>query len=89
MTDLSTTYTPPPTTSTASNPLTSALTAFTDFLGSANVQKILGMVQTGIAGATSAEGKSFAMHLSGMTVGGVFTLGVHVVDAIRAWIAKK
>jgi hypothetical protein len=67
-----------------SNPLTWLV----DFIGSANVQKALGLTMTAISGATAADGKDLGLKITGMTLGGAFTLGVHIVDAIRARIEK-
>ena len=67
-----------------SNPLTWLV----DFIGSANVQKVLGMLQVYIGGATAAEGKTLGAHITGMTIGSAFTLGVHLVDALRAKIGR-
>jgi len=63
----------------ASNPIT----RFVDFLGSANVQKNLGLAQVIIAAATNLEGTNLWQHISGMTVGAVFALGVHYFDYLR------
>jgi len=64
------------------------LTWLTDFIGSANVQKALGLAMTGLSGATAANGKDLGMKLGGMTIGAAFTLGVHIVDAVRAKIGR-
>ena len=72
-------------TAKSTNPLENAVT---QFLGSANVQKILGLVQVGVAGTTNAEGKSLGMHISNMTIGAAFTLGVHYFDYLRAKIGR-
>lgn len=79
--------TPAPTVSPVAepNPLANAITSF---LGSANVQKVLGLIQVGVAGGTNAEGKSLGMHISNMTIGALFTLGVHYVDYLRAKIGR-
>lgn len=68
--------------------MSNPLTWLADFIGSANVQKILGIAQVYIAGSTAAEGKTLGAHITGMTLGGAFTLGVHVVDAVRAKIGR-
>ncbi len=69
----------PAPTAVVSNPLT----WLTDFIGSANVQKVFGMLQVFAAGATNLEGKSLGQKISGMTLGGVFTLGIHFMDWLR------
>lgn len=76
---------PPSTTNPPANPLSSVLNAVTAFLGSADVQKILGLT---LSGDAALEWKSLSMKLTGMTVGGAFTLAIHVVDAIRAKIGR-
>jgi hypothetical protein len=82
-----TVLTPSPSTSPVAepNPLANAITSF---LGSANVQKVLGLVQVGVAASTNAEGKSLGMHVSNITLGAAFTLGVHWFDYLRAKIGR-
>lgn len=75
---------PPPPTTVISNPLTWLV----DFIGSANVQKALGLAMTGISATTAANGKDLGMKITGMTLGGAFTLGVHLIDAFRAKIGR-
>lgn len=78
--------TPPVTSPVAEpNPLANALTSF---VGSANFQKDLGVLQAGIALLTNAEGHTFAMKIGGATLGGVFALGVHFVDYLRAKVGR-
>ena len=79
--------TPAPTPSPVAepNPLANAITSF---IGSANVQKTLGSLQAGIALLTNAEGHTIGMKIGGATVGGVFALGVHYVDYLRAKIGR-
>lgn len=76
--------TPPPPAPVVSNPLTWLF----DFIGSANVQKALGLSGSAIAALTAADGKSIAVKISGMSLGAAFALGVHVVDAARAKIGR-
>lgn len=66
--------------------MSNPLTWLVDFLGSANVQKALGLAGSAIAGMTAADGKDLGVKITGMTIGGAFALGVHIVDAIRAKI---
>ena len=42
----------------------------------------------GAASSARAEGKSLTAHIAGMTVGGVFTLAIHAIDAVRAKIGR-
>ena len=81
---MSDTPTPPAPPAVVSNPLT----WLTDFIGSANVQKTLAGAQVALAGLTSTEGKSLGAHISGMTIGGVYGLAVHLIDALRAKIGR-
>lgn len=67
------------------NPLANALTSF---IGSANLQKTLGVLQVGIAGLTGTEGTSTAQRIAGMSIGGAFALGVHWFDYLRAKIGR-
>lgn len=79
--------TPAPTASPVAepNPLANAITSF---IGSANVQKTLGLLYAGIGGLTAAEGKSLGVHIANLSIGSAFTLGVHFVDYLRAKIGR-
>lgn len=58
------------------------------FLGSANVQKLLGLAQSAIAETTSAEGHTALLHLGGGIIGAAYALGVHFVDYLRSKTAR-
>lgn len=67
------------------NPLANAITSY---IGSANFQKTLAGLQVAIAALTSAEGSGLGMKIAGMSVGGLYGLGVHYVDYLRAKIGR-
>jgi hypothetical protein len=69
-------------TSAEANPLANPVTAF---LGSANVQKLIGLAG---GGALSADVKTFWAKLASLSVGAAFALGVHYVDYLRAKIGR-
>lgn len=79
--------TPAPVTSPVAepNPLANAITSY---LGSANVQKVLGLIQVGVAATTNAEGKTLGMHVANITLGAAFTVAVHWIDYLRAKIGR-
>ena len=60
----------------------------TAWLGSANVQKIIGLVQAGVAATTGAEGKSLSSHVAMTTIGTAYAAFIHIIDAARAKIEK-
>jgi hypothetical protein len=63
----------------------SLFTSFVDFLGSANVQKVIGLA----GGATlSTDVHTFWAKLSTISVGAAFALAVHGFDAVRAKIGR-
>lgn len=62
------------------------LTWLTDFIGSANVQKVLAGIQVGVAGLTGTEGKSLGVKVAGMSIGAAYGIAVHWIDAVRARI---
>ena len=76
---------------TPATPLTGVPDPFswiTDFLGKANVQKVLAGAQVATAGLTGTEGKSLGMHISGMTIGAAYGIAVHYIDYLRAKVGR-
>lgn len=67
------------------NTVTQTIIDITDLLGSANVQKAIGLVFAGDAGL---EWRTLRAKIAGLTVGGLFTLGIHALDAYRAKIGR-
>lgn len=67
-------------------PIPNPIAPIVDWLGSANVQKLLGLAQVGIAGLTDGEAKTIWPKIAAMSIGGVFTIAVHAIDAVRAKI---
>lgn len=61
----------------------SLATAITEFIGSANVQKIIGLVGGPVL---ATDFKTWGAKLAAIGAGGAFALAVHFVDYLRATV---
>ena len=78
-----------PVAAATASPIPNPLTVVLDWLGSANVQKALGVAQVVLSATGTEHLQSIGGKISGMTVGGVFALGVHVVAWLRAKVRAQ